>query len=184
MPHEMEDIPHHLLDICRPDELFSVVEFREYAEPIIHRLHENSQIPILCGGTGLYIDSLIFERSFPSTEPNWTLRAELEEKRQKEGNESLWNMLHEIDPHYAETLHVNNYRYVMRGIEVFIESGRSKLEAQDTQELLYDTLFLTPYHGDRESLYKVIDRRVLSMFDHGLIEENTKLLTEYGSAAP
>jgi len=72
----------------------------------------------------------------------------------------------------------------MRGIEVFLESGRSKLDAQDTQELLYDTLFLTPYHGDREALYTTIDRRVLSMFEHGLIEENTKLLEIYGSDAP
>jgi tRNA dimethylallyltransferase len=156
----MEGIPHHLLNICDPDKAFSVVEFRELAEPIIKKLHQEDKIPVLCGGTGLYIDSLIFERSFPSTEPNWKLREELEEKRQKEGNESLWNMLHDLDPKYAEVLHVNNYRYVMRGIEVFIESGRSKLDAQDAPEPIYDTLFLTPYNGDRARLYETIDKRV------------------------
>lgn len=184
LPHEMNAIPHHLIDICRPDEIFSVVEFRELGEPIIYWLHADGKIPILCWGTGLYIDSLIFERSFPSTEPNWTLREELEEKRQKEGNIALWNMLHEIDPRYAETLHVNNYRYIMRGIEVFLESGKSKLDIQDTPTPLYDTLFLTPYDGDRTTLYARIDKRVEWMFSAGLVEENISLRERYGIDAP
>lgn len=173
-----------MLDVCLPDRVYSVVDFREQAEPIIADLHKKGVIPVLCGGTGLYIDSLIFERSFPSTEPNWTLREELENKRQAEGNESLWNMLHEMDPSYAETLHVNNYRYVMRGIEVYLESGKSKLDTIDEPTLLYDTLFLTPYDGDRAKLYERINMRVQGMFDTGLLEENISLRNKYGKDIP
>ena len=145
-------------------EVFSVVEFRSMALPIITELHDRDKVPVLAGGTGLYIDSLIYERSYPTTEPDWILRDELETYREKNGNEALWNMLHDIDPEYADTLHPNNYRYVMRGIEVYRETGRSKLAAQDGLTLIYDVLFLTPYDGDRSTLYSRIDARVEEMF--------------------
>ncbi len=161
---EMRGISHHMIDIIDATEVFSVVEFRSMALPIITELHDRDKVPVLAGGTGLYIDSLIYERSYPTTEPDWTLRDELETYREKNGNEALWNMLHDIDPEYADTLHPNNYRYVMRGIEVYRETGRSKLAAQDGLTLIYDVLFLTPYDGDRSALYSRIDTRVEEMF--------------------
>lgn len=161
---EMRGIPHHMIDIIDATRVFSVVEFRDLAVPILERLHSEKKIPVLAGGTGLYIDSLIYERSYPTTEPDWALRDELETLREKSGNEALWQMLHDIDPEYADMLHPNNYRYIMRGIEVYRATGRSKLVAQDGLTLLYDVLWLTPYDGDRVTLYSRIDARVSQMF--------------------
>lgn len=115
-----------MIDIINPDKRFSVVDFRDLAMPIVEELWNNNQIPILCGGTGLYTDSIIFERSYPETQTDWTLRNELEDFRLKNGNMALWEKLNSIDPDYANTLHPNNYRYVIRGIEVYTSLGQSK----------------------------------------------------------
>lgn len=96
--------------------------------------------------------------------PDPERRKELEDFREKHGNEALWNKLHALDPVYADMLHVNNWTYVIRGIEIFEETGRSKLEAQHGQKLKYPTLFLTPYDGDRARLYEKINTRVEQMF--------------------
>lgn len=135
---------------------------------------ENRAFPILCGGTWLYIDSLIYERDYMGEKPDTTRRDELEAYRMEHGNEALWNMLHDIDPTYADMLHVNNYTYIIRGIEVFEKTGRSKLEAIHGQKLLYPTLFITPYIDsteNRTTLYERINLRVQKMFDDWLIEE-------------
>ena len=170
-PSEMRWIPHHMLDVLDVREAFSVVDFKSMSFPILTRIQSEWKIPILCGGTGLYIDSLIFERSYSEGEIDWSLRNELEDFRQKNGNEALWQKLYEIDKSYAETLHVNNYRYVIRGIEVFTKTGKSKWAIQDTPEPIFDTLFLTPYDGNREALYTKINARVEEMFDSWLVEE-------------
>jgi tRNA dimethylallyltransferase len=158
-----------MLDIIDPTEKFSVVDFRNRVEQIdiwnkLSSDSEFSKIPILCGGTGLYIDSLIFERSYPAIPADWNLRAELETYRLKNGNEALHQKLAEIDPRYAAELHPNNYHYVIRGIEVYTKSGQSKLDAVDTLIPRYDILWLTPYDGDRSTLYTRIDHRVSQMF--------------------
>jgi tRNA dimethylallyltransferase len=115
-----------MLDIADPIEVFSVVNYREMTTPILQKLYEEKKIPILCGGTGLYIDSIIYERSYPTAEIDWDFRNELETYRITHGNDALWEKLHAIDPTYADTLHPNNYRYVIRGIEVYTKSGQSK----------------------------------------------------------
>ena len=100
--------------------------------------------------------------------PDTTRRDELEIYRLEHGNEALWNMLHAIDPVYADMLHVNNYTYIIRGIEVFEKTGKSKLEAQHGQKLRYPTLFLTSYTDspdNRRELYDRINLRVQNMFD-------------------
>lgn len=154
-----------MLDVIDPSEKFSAVQFRNIAMPILENLWQQKKIPILCGGTGLYIDSLIYERTYPANEADWDMREELEAFRIAHGNEALWKKLEAIDPEYAKTLHPNNYRYVMRGIEVYTKTGQSKSTIIDTPKLKYRTLFLTPYDGDREKLYSRIDARVAGMFD-------------------
>jgi tRNA dimethylallyltransferase len=124
------------------------------------------EIPILCGGTGLYIDSLIFKRSYPEIEGDENLRKELEEFRIQNGNEALWQKLNAIDPEYAKILHPNNYHYIIRGIEVMMKTGKSKLTHIDSPTLKYDTFFITPYDGDRDTLYEKINDRVEEMFSH------------------
>ena len=114
----------------------------------------------------MYIDSLIFARSYPAIEADWKRRDELEMYRLEHGNEALWKKLEDIDPRYAAELHPNNYHYVMRGIEVMEKIGKSKLDIIDTQELLYDVFFMTPYDDSgREELYTRINARVEKMFD-------------------
>lgn len=121
-----------MLDVVDITEPFSVVDFRKQVEEldIWKRMIDNHAFPILCGGTGLYIDSLIYERDYMGQKPDFTRRYELEAYRAKHGNQALWNLLHGIDPVYADILHVNNYTYIIRGIEVFEKTGASKLEAQ------------------------------------------------------
>jgi tRNA dimethylallyltransferase len=101
------------------------------------------------------------------SEPDFTRRDELEKYRLTHGNQSLWNILHELDPTYADMLHVNNYTYIIRGIEVWEKTGKSKLEAAHGHKLIYPTLFITPYTDsveNRKSLYGHIDLRVSQMF--------------------
>lgn len=156
-------------------------------------------IPILCWGTGLYIDSLIFERSYPEIEADWNLREELERFRLEYGNQALWQKLSDIDPGYASELHPNNYHYVIRGIEVMMKTWTSKRDIQDTPALKYDTLFLTPYQEtqlseqdtkrwkippERQELYDRIDTRIEKMFNDWLIEEVWYNMDIFTSSAP
>jgi tRNA dimethylallyltransferase len=169
-------IKHHMLDICDPREKFSVVDFRNRVEKLdiwneFQSTSQTPKIPVLCWGTGLYIDSLVFERSYPAIPADWDLRAELEKFRIANGNEALHQKLADIDPRYAAELHPNNYYYVIRGIEVYTKSGRSKLDAIDALTSKYDILWITPYDGDRPALYTRIDHRVLQMFASWLIGE-------------
>ncbi len=170
-PEEMQWVPHHMIDIIDPSEAFSVIDFREMAMPIIERIWNEKKIPILCGGTWLYTDSIIYERSYAEIETDWNLRNELEEYRLAHGNIALWEKLHTIDPGYADTLHPNNYRYVVRGIEVYTKIGQSKWDIKNESKLKYDTLFITPYDGDRLVLYDRINLRVKEMFENWLVEE-------------
>jgi tRNA dimethylallyltransferase len=125
-------------------------------------------IPILCGGTGLYIDSILFDMDYPDTPPDWSYREELEEIRKNKGNKVIWNMLAEVDPEYASELSPENYRYVMRGLEVLRATGKSKRESQNTKTPRFSPLFLTPYTdnpANRKILYEEnINTRVKNMF--------------------
>lgn len=143
-----------------------MVDFAREALPITQRILHAGKIPILCGGTGLYIDALLFEMEYPDTPPDWAYREHLEMIRREEGNLALWNMLFEVDPTYAQELSPENYRYVMRGLEVIRETGRSKRESKNTKNLRFSPLFLTPYDDTcRPVLYERIDERVEKMFN-------------------
>ncbi len=176
---EMSWINHYMLDIIEPDIEYSVGEFKQEATNHINEILSKWKIPILCWGTWLYIDSLIFDFDIPKIPANEELRNELEEKRLEFGNEYIWNELNKIDPKYAKELHPNNYRYVIRAIEVKKLSWKSKLEFRTTKKLNYDILFLTPYNWDREYLYSRINKRVQMMFDDWLVDEVKKLLDKY-----
>ncbi|MBC7503801.1 tRNA (adenosine(37)-N6)-dimethylallyltransferase MiaA [Candidatus Gracilibacteria bacterium] len=180
---EMRNIPHHMIDVINPNEIFSVVEFVNMALPIIETIHSRGAIAILCGGTGLYIDGLLYEMAYPDTPPDWDYRAELETIRLTIGTKELWNMLERVDPEYAHTLDPGNYRYVMRGLEVMRQTGESKLESKGKKNPRFSPLFLTPYDDiNRPDLYKNINKRVDEMFDYGLIQEvenNTMLFSSH-----
>lgn len=176
---EKEGIIHHMIDIIEPNQEYSVWEFKKEAEKIIKNIFKKWKIPILCWWTWLYIDSLIYDFKIPKVPADPILREKLEDERIKFWNEFIWKKLQEIDPDYASELHPNNYRYVIRALEVKILTWKSKKEFREEKNLKYDTFFITPYDWNREKLYKKIDLRIKSMFENWLLEEVRNLLTKY-----
>ena len=176
---EKEWIIHHMIDIIEPNQEYSVWEFKKEAEKIIKNIFRKWKIPILCWWTWLYIDSLIYDFKIPKVPADLILREKLEDERIKFWNEFIWKKLQEIDPDYASELHPNNYRYVIRALEVKIFTWKSKKEFREEKNLKYDTFFITPYDWNREKLYKKIDLRIKSMFENWLLEEVRNLLTKY-----
>ena len=176
---EKEWIIHHMIDIVEPNQEYSVWEFKKEAEKIIKNIFKKWKIPILCWWTWLYIDSLIYDFKIPKVPADPILREKLEDERIKFWNEFIWKKLQEIDPDYASELHPNNYRYVIRALEVKILTWKSKKEFREEKKLKYDTFFITPYDWNREKLYKKIDLRIKSMFENWLLEEVRDLLTKY-----
>lgn len=173
---EMQWVIHHMLDIRDITEMYGVGEFAPEARRIIADIHARGKLPILSGGTGLFIDSVVWNFTIPEVKADWAYRDELELFRAKEGNEALWKKLHDVDPDYAADLDPRNYRYVIRGLEIWKETGKSKKVLWQKTESPYDYLRITPYDGDREKLYENINRRVEEMFQLGLIEEVQQLM--------
>lgn len=176
---EKERIVHHMIDIINPDREYSVWEFKEESEKIIWEIYSKWKIPILCWGTWLYIDSLIYNFNIPRIPADEKLRASLEKEAEENWNEFVYNKLKDIDPEYAKELHPNNIRYIIRAIEVKMLTWKSKRDFREEKTLKYDTLFLTPYMGEREYLYNRINKRVQMMFDDGLVWEVEELLKTY-----
>lgn len=176
---EKERIVHHMIDIINPDREYSVWEFKEESEKIIWEIYSKWKIPILCWGTWLYIDSLIYNFNIPRIPADEKLRASLEKEAEENWNEFVYNKLKDIDPEYAKELHPNNIRYIIRAIEVKMLTWKSKRDFREEKTLKYDTLFLTPYLGEREYLYNRINKRVQMMFDDGLVWEVEELLKTY-----
>lgn len=192
LPHEMENIPHIWLDLISPKEIFSVVDFQKSIDNCSlfkeWKKWNKKYIPIICWWTGLYIDSIIFERNYLWSKPNPIQREELEQFRLKHGNEALWKKLYEIDPKYASILHPNNHTYIIRWIEIFLETWKSKLDTEDlVPKLQYPTFFLTPYTDNDENrkiLYQKINSRIDEMFKSGLVKEVKKIINHYGINCP
>ena len=176
---EKEWIIHHMIDIIEPNQEYSVWEFKKEAEKIIKNILKKWEIPILCWWTWLYIDSLIYDFKIPKVPADLILREKLEDERIKFWNEFIWKKLQEIDPDYASELHPNNYRYVVRALEVKILTWKSKKEFREEKNLKYDTFFITPYDWNRKKLYEKIDLRIKSMFENWLLEEVRNLLIKY-----
>ncbi|RIP33477.1 tRNA (adenosine(37)-N6)-dimethylallyltransferase MiaA [Staphylococcus gallinarum] len=181
---EMDGIPHHMIDILNPDEPFSAYEFKTRAEKLIAEITERGKIPIIAGGTGLYIQSLIHNYSFDDEE---TISEEaVKEVREKMAsleslsNVALHNYLAEFDPDSAEAIHPNNRKRVVRAIEYYHKTKKllssRKKNAQYTEN--YDTLLLG-IEMSRETLYNRINNRVDIMLERGLIDE-VKYLVEQG----
>lgn len=181
---EMKNIPHYMLDVIYPDEKYSVWEFKKQAEEYIWKINAQNKIPILCWGTGLYIDSLIYDFDIPKIPADENLRKQLEQEAKEFWNDFVYKKLQDIDPEYAKELHPNNLQYVIRALEVKMLSGKSKKDFRKEKKLKYDVLFLTPYNADREFLYNRINKRVQMMFDEWLVEEVKSLRDKYQDDTP
>ena len=171
---EMQGIPHHLIDILDTDYQFSVAEYVDMAKRTIDDVYSRGKTPILCGGTGLYISSLIDNIQFDETSGDESLRQELLLLAKEKGNHFLWEKLNSIDPEIAKVVHENNLSRVIRGIEYFELTG-TKLSEQKVlsrrESSPYNCCIIGLTFSDRSLLYDRINKRVDSMIANGLIEE-------------
>jgi tRNA dimethylallyltransferase len=171
-PEEMEGIPHHLIDIKDPTEPYSTAEFQTDVRKLIKDINVRGKLPIIVGGTGLYIQSVIHNYHFSEKGSDEAVRKQLETELAEKGIDILMDRLRQIDPVSAESIHPNNHRRVIRALEVYITSGKTMSDYIDEQEeeLLYD-LALIGLTLDREILYDRINQRVDLMIKEGLEEE-------------
>lgn len=179
---EMGDIPHHLINIKNLDESYSVADFQKEAAAKIKEITARGRIPIIVGGTGLYIESLLYPVSHSKTEANEELRQELEEFADAQGNEALWEKLNKVDPVAAEKIHPNNVRRVIRALEVYEETGElfsSFQKERKKKESNYEP-FVIGLNTDRKLLYERINYRVDLMVEEGLLAEAKMLWDEVG----
>lgn len=183
---DMEEVPHHLIDICEPDADFSAAAFAEFAKKAIEDAYSRGKTPILCGGTGLYLDSVLRGVDFGEMEPDLALRAELLAYAETEGAEALHARLREIDPEAAEAIHPNNVKRVARALEICKLSGMTKTEWDKNAirgESPYNACIIALDYKNRDILYTRIHMRVDEMFRMGL-EEEARTLFEKGYLAP
>ena len=175
---EQAQCPHHLMDIVEPDCEFSVADYTELAHKTISDIISRGKTPIMCGGTGLYIDSVVNDVEFGEFENDYTLRRELEELAKKEGSQRLIDMLSEFDPLSAKKLHPNNLKRIIRAIEFYKVSGIPISEHQHMTKLKESRYNAVEFIIDREryELYDRINRRVDIMMDEGLADEVKTLM--------
>ena len=169
---EMDGIPHYMIDIKDPEDSFSVAEFQERVRKCIREITERGKLPIIVGGTGLYIQSVLFDYQFTDEAGDATYREQMEKLALEHGVEYIHKKLQEVDPESAERIHANNVRRVIRALEIFHTTGEkmsNQLEKQEN-ELLYD-VSLIGLTMDREMLYDRINLRVNLMIEQGLLEE-------------
>lgn len=171
---EMRGIRHHLIDFCETSEDFSVADYVKLAKSAIKDINSRKKLAILCGGTGLYIDSLIENTKFDESENNAEIRPKLKALAEQKGNAYLLSMLREIDPQTAERLHENNLNRIIRAIEIYQTTGRTmseQIKLSRTEGSPYEVCMLCLDYKDRGKLYERIDKRVDKMLEEGLIDE-------------
>lgn len=169
---EMAGIPHYMLDFVDPADSYSVAEFVRDARICVEDILKRGKTPILCGGTGLYVNSMIFQIEFSEEENNPSYREELQVLAEKEGVDAVHRLLKERDPQAAEEIHPNNVKRVIRALEIIKSTGMTKAEADQRarKEPQYDAE-IYGMQMERERLYRRIDDRVDRMMEAGLLEE-------------
>jgi len=177
-PEEMQGIPHHMLDFLEPNEQFSVADFVAMASKKIEEISARGKLPILVGGTGLYISSLVDNLTFSPMPQSSELREQLKQKAAREGNDAVLEELRSFDPEAAEKLHANNLGRVIRAIEVYRLTGVTMTETvknSHKEPSPYRLCMIALTAEDRQFLYDRIDRRVDIMVEQGVVEEAKQL---------
>lgn len=177
---EAQGIPHHLLDICSLEDAYSVARFQVDARQKIDEIIARGKVPIIAGGTGLYVQSLIYDYQLgkKETDSQPEIREKYEMYEAEYGKEKLWELLNERDPLAAKAIHQNNVRKIIRALEVFELTGESILKPVEEPKKLYED-FLVGLSTDRALLYERINQRVHRMIDEGLVEEAKELIENY-----
>jgi len=174
---EMDGVPHHLIDILDPSEEFNVALFQKLAREALEGIYARGAVPIIAGGTGFYIQALLYDIDFTETNEDTAFRREMEERAGKEGPSVLHAMLREVDPESADAIHENNVKRVIRALEFYRQTGR-KISAHNEAERRKESPYNSFYYvltTDRPVLYERIDRRVDQMIEQGLVEEVKRL---------
>lgn len=180
MPEEMHGVPHYLVDELNPDEEFHVVRFQQMAKQAAEQIYKKGKIPIVVGGTGFYIQALLYDIDFSAEDADREYRDGLKDLAEKKGNGYLHRMLAEVDPESAQIIHENNTKRVIRALEFYEKTG-TKIsmhnEQERTRESHYNFVYFVLTH-EREILYERINRRVDRMIEAGLIDEVRQLAGE------
>ena len=176
-PQEMQGVPHHMIDVADPQEDFSAERYRRLAVPVVDDILARGKLPVVVGGTGLYLDALLNGHDFAVKSTGW--RQKLQDKFDTQGIQPLWEALQEIDPEAAIRLHPRDTKRVIRALEVYYETGTTISAHNAATRLLpprYTALKLGLNFEDRADLYRRIDRRVDEMAEQGLADEVRALL--------
>jgi tRNA dimethylallyltransferase len=173
---ERKNVPHHMIDVVSPKQTFSVSDYEEQALPLVKRLLNEGKNPIICGGTGFYINSLLFDLTYGGASANEEIRRKYEGILQEKGKEYLFAELEKVDPQTAQKLHVNDTKRVIRALEIYEQTGKKKSEQHDEYIPRFPYVAVAIDYP-REELYQRIDSRVDEMFGQGLVQEVKDLLT-------
>lgn len=177
---EMGGIPHHMIDVADPEEDFSVARYVEMAARCVDDVLARGKLPIVAGGTGLYIDSLLSGRTFAPFSPDSALRGELERELAEKGGQAMLEALAQVDPEAAQRLHPNDHKRIVRALEVYRSTGKTITQHnRETQAIppRYDALTIGLAFQDRQAMWRRIDQRVDEMVAAGLEDEVRRLLT-------
>lgn len=174
---EREGIPHYMIDVVDPTQSFSVSDYEEMALPIVEKLLLEGKTPIICGGTGFYINSLLYKSQFGNVGANDALRAEYEKLAEEKGKEYVYSILCEKDAESAKKLHYNDLKRVIRALEIYDVTGKAKSLQQDAPIPRFDFEAVSIDYP-RDKLYNRINLRVEEMFKQGLIDEVQGLLRD------
>ncbi len=172
-PEEMGGIKHYLVDELEPWEEFHVVRFQQMAKTALEKIYANHHIPIVVGGTGFYIQALLYDIDFSENDGDYTYRRTLEEEAREYGSGILHERLREVDPAAAEQIHANNVKRVIRALEYYRQTGQRISEHNERErqkESPYQFVYFV-LNDDRQRLYERIDRRVDRMLEDGLVGE-------------
>lgn len=171
---ERKLVPHHMIDVLNQDELFSVADYVKMAKDVIKDIVDRGKNPILVGGTGLYVDSLLNDIKFQDQHENLVVRKKLFEELDKFGSQYMLEKLKEVDFEYAKTLHLNNVKRIIRGLEVYYATGitmSEHLKLSKATPSCFDACIIGLTFENRENLYKRINDRVDNMMECGLLKE-------------
>ena len=168
-------IKHHLIDIIEPSESFSVSDYKDTALPIVERLLKEGKTPVICGGTGFYINSLLFDLNYGNVAADNSIREKYSKLLEEDGAQALYDKLKSVDSITAQKLHINDTKRIIRALEIYEVSGKKKSEQNDSLIPKFDYTAVA-INYPRDVLYDRIDRRVDEMFERGLVDEVKSLL--------
>ena len=172
---ERKRVKHHLIDIRNPDQTFTMAEFKREATRAINDIHRRKKVPILCGGTGLYLSSIAENYQIPSAPPNQEIRDKIQAEYEKSGKEALYEKLKNLDPVAAAKIHPNNIRYLARALEIIMSTDKA-IERRKSEPIY--NVFKIGIEWKREILYERINNRVDEQIEEGLLNEIKSLLAE------